>query len=604
MSTVYTHGYTTLGADINKNKRGQEAQEGVVSDKLPELTLDMDNEELKKLTKQWEATWRDSNARQDWYKIIDENERYWLGKHHDNPKADISRTITDNVIFESLETYLPQATSRNPEPIVSLSYSEEETKENIDYTIKVKSRLAELADLIKLRLKLKRSTRYWALYLLGAVKLGWDLDNDTPSPRVLRPHRLILDPDATIDEEGYSGQYIGEYRKMTAGEMLAILSEAGESGSEKVIRDMIETDKKGTEIKFVEWWTPQYFCWILKDDVLLKKKNPHWNYDEEEEDEEVDDYGNATPVSRTVEGVNHLPVPRMPYVFLSVYNLGDQPMDKTSLISQNLSSQDIINKRNRQIDRNADRMNGGMVVSLERSGLTRSQARSVSDALRKGGVITIPQGSPREAIDDYAPTSLPADVYTNLSDMRNRLRDVFGTKGSTPAGISEEKTVRGKIINRGLDSDRIGGSISEHLEQFADDIYNWMLQLLYVYDSGFQFLNAKPPKILISVREGSLLPKDSISIANEAIELASANKMSLLDLYKRLEYPNPEELAANVWLEQNAPHLLYKDNPDVQEALGAMQPQQEAPQQEQGIAPPEEKSNSLLGAVPIDNNQP
>jgi len=84
-----------------------------------------------------------------------------------------------------------------------------------------------------------------------------------------------------------------------------------------------------------------------------------------------------------------------------------------------------------------------------------------------------------------------------------------------------------------------------------------------------------PPKLTISVKEGSLLPKDSISIANQALELARMNKISNIDLYKRLEYPNPDELAANVWLEANAPHILYKDNQMVQEALGLLQPQAE-----------------------------
>jgi hypothetical protein len=125
---------------------------------------------------------------------------------------------------------------------------------------------------------------------------------------------------------------------------------------------------------------------------------------------------------------------------------------------------------------------------------------------------------------------------------------------------------------RGLDTDRIGGGVSEYLEQFADDIYNWFVQLLYVYDAGFQFVQgAVPPKICVSVKEGSLLPKDSTSIANQALELAGMNKISNLDLYKRLEFPNPEELAANVWLEVNAPQLLFKDNPLVQEALAMQQ---------------------------------
>jgi len=129
--------------------------------------------------------------------------------------------------------------------------------------------------------------------------------------------------------------------------------------------------------------------------------------------------------------------------------------------------------------------------------------------------------------------------------------------------------VRGKILNKGMDTDRIGGGVSEYLEQFADDIYNWILQLLYVYDDDFQFPpGVKPPKLNISVKEGSLLPKDSTTIANQAIELSAAGKMSTLDLYKRLEYPNPEEMAANAWLEINAPQLLFKNNEDVQQALG------------------------------------
>jgi len=123
----------------------------------------------------------------------------------------------------------------------------------------------------------------------------------------------------------------------------------------------------------------------------------------------------------------------------------------------------------------------------------------------------------------------------------------------------------------------IAAQFAKVVLQFADDVYNWFVQLLYVYDSGFQFVGeAEIPKLNISVKEGSLLPKDSISIANQALELASMNKLSNIDLYKRLEYPNPEELAVNVWLETNAPDILYKNNPDVQEVLARQQVQAQA----------------------------
>jgi len=583
--------YISLGDDINKSKAdgSEETKQGVVSKKLPELTLEMSNEDIIKLTDKWEADWKESPKKTDWEKQIDENEKYWLGKQHDLPKELIDgRPDADNLIFESLETFLPLSTRRNPEPIVSLDNSEKDENGNENpihskYILKVKGRLADLADKNKLRLKLKKGARHWAIYQLGVAKFGWDLDKDIPIVRIIRPKRVILDPDATIDEDGYNGDRIGEYRKLPASKILALIGDEQlpeVTEAKKAITDKVGTDT-GTSINFIEWWTPQYMCWKLDKTVLFKKKNPHWNYDKTETPSptdmsssgvQVDDYGSVTTQETTTKGINHFMTPQMPFSFLSVFNLGDHPMDKTSLIGQNLANQDRINKRNKQIDKNADDMNGGIVVSLGRSGLTQPQAKSVTTALRKGGTVVIPDGVPREAIDRYPTPGLPPDVYNQLADTRSRLRDIFGIRGSSAAGLETEDSVRGKILNRGSDGDRIGGGVTEYLEQFADDIYNWFVQLLYVYDTGFQFIEgATPPKIVVSVKEGSLLPKDSTSIANQSLELAKLNRISNLDLYKRLEYPNPEELAANVWLETNAPHLLYKDNSLIQEAMAMAQ---------------------------------
>lgn len=583
-------GYVSLSSDVNKQKRdGTEDQtEGVVSRKLPELTLEMSSEEIVKLTAKWEQEWKDSPKKAEWEKQIEENERYWLGKHHQGPTIDDSRPITDNLIFESIETYLPQATRRNPEPLVTLDESEKrddgsENPSHTKYVAKVKSRLADIADKNKLRLKLKKGARHWGIFHVGVAKFGWGLDKDIPICRIVRPQRLILDPDATIDEDGYTGERIGEYRKLPASKIISLIENDQNNPESQVALKKI-TEKVGentaTKISFIEWWTPEYMCWKLDDAILFKKKNPHFNYDRQEtpdptqiasEGVQVDTYGNAIAQEITIQGVNHFTIPQMPYAFLSVFNLGDRPMDNTSLIQQNLSNQDLINKRNKQIDDNADDMNGGIVVSLARAGLTQPQAKNVTRTLRKGGAVAIPDGIPREAIDRYPAPGLPADIYAQLQDTRARMRDIFGIKGSSQAGLETEQTVRGKIVGRGLDSDRIGGGVSEYLEQFSDDIYNWFVQLLYVYDTGFQFVQGAPPKIVVSVKEGSLLPKDSTSIANQALELAGMNKISNLDLYKRLEYPNAEELAANVWLEQNAPHLLYQNNQMVQQAVLMMQ---------------------------------
>lgn len=570
MSNAILDAFRSLGSKINKASGtvSSETQEGVVSEKLPELKLDMEDKQIIELTEKWTKSWEQSEAKQKWMKRAEENEKYWLGEHYSRPEADKSRAIVDNVIFESLETYLPQVTRRNPEPMVALSQSEEDTPEAQEYTKALQSELGELADELKLRLKLKKVARHWAISLLGVAKVGWDMNRDIPSIRVTRAQKLILDPEATIDEDGYTGDRIGEYRKLQASIILKIVE--GDDNATKIITELVKEDT-GTEVQFVEWWTPTYMCWTMGKDVLVKRKNPHWNYETDKELPADPLSGltpvaeDGTPITETVPGLNHLPVPKMPFIFLSVFNLGKQPVDETSLIGQNLANQDRINKRVKQIDKGADSMLGGIVVSLARSGLTKEQAKGVTDALRKGGTIAIPDGAPREAVDRFTGQGLPADVYNDLVDVRNRTKDIFGTRGSTPSGIESETTVRGKILNRNLDTDRIGGGVSEYLEQFADECYNWLVQMLYVYDE--RFIGKQAPKVNISVKEGSLLPKDSTTIANQAIELAGSGQMATVDLYKRLDYPNPEELAANVWLQVNAPEVLFADDPRVAQVM-------------------------------------
>lgn len=610
--------FYSLGRNLNKvkgNASELETQEGVVSDKSPELTLDMDNEKLVRLTESWKRNWEGSDVYAEWSKNGEENEKYWKGKQYQKTVVAGKREYVDNVIFESLETYLPQTTRRNPDPTVDLARSEPQEKDFLTYCSDLQKTLAEIATELVLRLKLKKGARHSAIYLLAVGKLGWDLDRDIPTIKIIRPQRIILDAEATIDEDGYTGEFVGEHRKLAASTMLSMIeSIGGEKDAAQIIKDLAK-DKSGnealaTEIGFIEWWTDQYMCWTIDKHVLIKKKNPHWNYAKEAEPilgedglPQVDESG-APQLTEATSVENHFATPKKPYILLSVFNLGKQPVDDTSLMGQNLSGQDLVNKRARQIDKNADGMNGGIVVSLEKSGLTMQQAKGVTQAVRDGGVIAIPTGSALDAVNRISANSLPNDIYTQLQDTRIRIRDIFGTRGSSAAGLASEKTVRGKFQNQNLDTDRIGGGFSEYLEQFAGAAYGWFVQLLYVYDDKYSQAPNKP-KVKVAVKEGSLLPKDSATLAAQAMELSSQGKISLIDLYKALDYPNPEEMAANVWLEANAPEIAFANDPRVMKAIQAQQeaaapPQPEPKQPSESISykdlPPEGKAQMAAKA--------
>lgn len=580
---ILTDGFYSLFKDFNKLHVSEtnDTEEGVVSDLLEELELSMSHDELISLKKTWEKKWEP--YRQEIEKQQNENEAYWKGNQHRGNDANTSRPLTDNLIFESLETYLPMATKNNPEPVV-LSDNTDEGNVIAGTTQKM---LVHQADRLRMKLKLKRVARFWALYLLGAMKMGWDMNTNDITMTVPRPQKLILDPDATInDDMEYTGEYLGEYRKDTADILVKRFPKQKEYISSLV------NEKLATELQYIEWWTDDYVFWTLNAEVLGKAKNPHWNY--EQEQRAVNELGEESVMK--APGKNHFKTKKKPYVFLSVFNLGKHPHDDTSLIGQNLAKQDVVNKRQRQIDKNVDWMNGGWAISGEKSGLTRDQASSAIEAARQGGGLFVPQGNPSEAVVRMTGTGLPSDVFNHLEDNRQEIRNSFGTRGSTPEGTENEKTVRGKLITRGQDGDRIGGGVSEYLEQFAEQIFNWMVQLFYVYydqthtaaivgeaksQEYFQLTNTQfGPELTVTVKEGSLIPKDSLTKANQAVDLAEAKLMDPLTLYTRLDDANPKEVAGRMMLYSLDPMAyMQKYFPDMAQAIQP-QPQEQKPPSE------------------------
>jgi len=536
------------------------------------------------------------------------NEKYWKGEQAEQMlQSDVTeRSLTDNILYEALETFLPQATQQNPEPVVTA----DNTDAGNELSEKVRGMLVHLSDTLRVRLKIKAATRNWALYYLGIVKMSWDNAEDDIAMSVIRPQKMILDPDATITEGGmYTGSYIGEVKKDTAANLADKFPNA-----KSHIREVVQ-GKMGTQVQYTEWWADygEIVFWTLKNEVLAKARNPHWNY--EEETTEVDEFGNETPVTRQAR--NHFKTPQFPYAFLSVFNLGLHPHDDTNLVEQNLSLQDLINKRQRQIDRNVDDMNGGWAISGQRAGLTKAQAGKAIEAFRKGWGVWIPQGDVRGAVDRITGTGLPADVFNQLQDARNELRNIFGVRGTTAQGVASQETVRGKILSKQQDESRVGGGVAEYIEQFADRIFNLMVQMIMVYydqprvgsiigqASAVEYIQLASQdidrRLVVSVKEGSMIPKDPLTKRNEAIDLWSAQAIDPITLHSRLDMPNPRESAKQMFLWNAQPQALF---PELGQQQQQQQQQQEAQgQQGGGQAKPKDAeqagANNLLQSVPV-----
>jgi hypothetical protein len=63
----------------------------------------------------------------------------------------------------------------------------------------------------------------------------------------IKPKNLILDADSYIDDTEYLGEYIGEYREDTAGNLIKRFP------NKKSFIKAECKDKMGTKLKYIEW---------------------------------------------------------------------------------------------------------------------------------------------------------------------------------------------------------------------------------------------------------------------------------------------------------------------------------------------------------------
>lgn len=527
--------------------------EGASDIEFDELELSMSDEELQMLRLSWE---NNSTEYDQTYQIKtrqDSNKQYYLGRQGDIASVGSTVGVADNLIFEAVETFLPAALSKNPEPVV---YSSNDGI-GVDQANNVKTMLQYHADHLNLRLKLKKVVRHWLIYFIGCVKHKWNKKTNDIDLEVIFPQNLRLDREGFIDEQGdYHGRFIGELHTCEAHELINMFPE-------KANEIMLAVNGKlGTSVTYTEWSTDLYCFYTLKEIILGKYRNPNWNYDFKQGTGEFSNdevTGEEKETQEIVPGKNHFPYPKAPYTFFSVFTLGEHPHDETTLIEQNIPNQALITDRNWQIKMNLQNANNGLAVSGDH--FNKEDAKEANDMVRRGKGIFVPSGDVRTAVMRLPAPALPEGVFQELQDKRNELRSIFGTQGISSSAPNENETVRGKILNQQYDSTRIGGGISDVLAQVADNVFNWWVQMYYVYYDEEHVVSVLGPqkaqqyvalqrdslitmqaKLTVSVAPDSMKPKDELSQMNLATDMYTNGSLDPLSYYEALNMPDPVKL--------------------------------------------------------------
>lgn len=536
--------------------------ESTFGEQFPELKLSMTNEELLDLAKKYKSS--GDTAQKDMPEIWEENIDYYHGdfyKHNNWVTDPEDLRHSENRIFSAAETFRPILTRQSPDPTVELENRQEiltpGSKAIID---KVRQELNIIIDEKRLKLKLKKTSLYWLFYQLGVVKVIWNKDENKIDLKVLKAKNMIFQDGAWIEEGIYNGEFIGEYITKTAGKLKKMFPKS------KDIINLRTKGNDGTKVRYIEWRTREFTFWELDGNILDKIKNQDWNYDMMVQT--MDQFG--MPIEQQQKGVNHFDSPQFPYAFFSVYNEGNSVFDDTGLIQQSKVAQDTINDRNRQIYRNVQNQNN----SIAFYGVDETKGTSALNALNKGGAALFTNRQ-EQGMDRVGGQQLASDIYNELNNARSSIDSIFATNAVTRGETTGERTVRGKIIAKQSDVDRIS-FIAEHLEQFVDRILNIIVQMMYVYyettsPSGLHKEDLQMiGKLLISVKDGSLIPKDPLTEANQAVDLATQGLMDILTLYERLDIENPKEIALRAMLSKIDPMLYLQQVLDFQPPMPQM----------------------------------
>lgn len=531
---------------------GIDSPEGKQGEEYGSLSLSMSDEEFLKLRDEWEKKYAPYETKFKAWSA--RNLESYLGKRPNGQWIAGDDTIAGNLQFEAEETFLSATLSKNPEPVV---YTDN-TEEGNAIATAVKTMLTYHADQLILRRKLVLMIRQWSIYHLGVLKHGWNTEINDVAIENRKIQDFVFDPNGYVDAYGDFIGYLGERITVPAEKLVALFPK------HKEYIELEVDGKMGTDCTYTEWWSADntYTFTTFKLRVLDKHKNQYFNY--EQPSEEVDEFGQ--PVR--VEPRNHFALPKKPYTFLSVFSLQEQPHDITGLIEQNIPNQKLIAKRTEQIDYNISASNNGYAFSEDN--FNQETGKQAANARAKGNPILIPSGGPiSNAILPLPAQDLGNAIFADLENNKNTLRTSWGVQGITAEPQDEDQTARGMILNQSHDTTRIGGGIGEAVEQVADNVFNWLTQLYYVFYDEQHFapimggakaveyvtLSAQDldRQVIVSVAPDSLKPKDEVTNMNLAQTLFDKGAIGPKTLLKMVDFPNVDEAAAD--------GVLYKIDP-------------------------------------------
>lgn len=532
-----------------------------------EITPEISNEELVKIiTHDLEAN---SSSFSELIKIAEQNESYWAGNQIDKHRLKSGDApVHVNRILVAQETIIPIITQEVPPPMIVVT---PKSKKGKKLESKLSRHLRDLWDYyVNMQFKMEVVLRNYLNSRVGFLKVRYDEDKKTICTDNVRLSRLRFDVRATSVEHS---RFVAEYVTETIADVIRRFPGAKKALMSESLRAPLGTR---SEMTYVEYWgtyvsednkVVSYVCWKYKNTLLGKDFNPYWNK----------------------TGSNHFMYPKKPYIPLNSLSLGKSMVDDTSITEQAIPLQDILNKRKRQIDRNANFANGIMVTTA--AAMDKPTFEGINP-----GTSKVYLNSDVENIDGafrvVTGRAMESGIFQDMQDTKNEIDNLYGAHATLRGERTAFETKGGREL---LKEGSLGRQeiLRRSYEQVAEEVYNWWVQLMYVFYTEPQDIiteeesrnpgneqkkmeniidpnedklskkDFKGFKIKCIVKAGTTRPKDPETLRADAITIRQTGNMNPLTFFEMMGVDNPRQEARREYLWQQ-PELRSMMFPEVQ----------------------------------------
>lgn len=529
-------------------------------EQIPRLEVEgVDSTELVEQLNTWiggsDSHWKGKDYKLD--KVDKENEKLYLGRQvSDDDDGSDENLSLDNRIFSSIRTIVPYVTKRITQPEVYPSSNSDAAKKFAEDFEKVLHKKAELE---KLKPKIKFALEDAIIRRRGYLKPRYDAATGNFCKIEYVPaESIIIDHNAKPYEEP---RYFRQPLKKSVDDLLAMFP-----GMAKEIKSAFKIDQNSPRTKYTELHTINedwafmpiegkmelLVCWNYNKQPLGVIKDPNWR----------DDLPNFLP--------HHM----MPLIFLNVLNDGRSHIDKTSYVEQAKYSQMTIDKRGRQISKNAGLGSVGMpVVDVEAISDEQSQYLQYEEDTVL--VLEVPEGKTiHDVFDKWQASPLSSEVYQDKEAAIEAVNNAFGASTINQGGESDNKTLGQDVLLRDQSQGR-QQDIVDAIDNAMERLYLFIAQFMLVYGNEEELFklvgeNGQFDYIImntesldtnaeIQVKSGTSMPIDNAQRRATADAASQRAMIDPLTYWEIMDEPNAEKYAKRVVEFTADPMALIKD---------------------------------------------